>query len=414
MRRYFEAYAGLPKSIYVIFFASIINYMGNFVGPLLTMILTYEAGLDVGIVGIITAINAGAGMLGTLLGGKLIDQIGRKRVLVIFRTLAGIGFGLCAFTSSSVMMVGLLMVARFFGGFSGPVYDTMIADLTEGEQRKTSYSLNYMAINVGYAIGPLLAGFLYKHYLTWLFLGDAMTTFLSVVLVMSLVPETMPTKDIIEKSHERGDEKIEQGNLFQALLKRPMLCAFSLIVAIYFMIFNQVFFAVPIKLGELFAEDGAIIFGSLITINAVMCSVFTAFVNAATSKLKPALAMSYGGIFYAIGFGILIWADNYTMFVISTVIWTIGEILISINTSVYIADHTPISHRGRFNSVFPLIRRLGAMIGPIVGGLILKGAGQVVLWAIIGLFGIIAALCMLLLYRLEVKRTCTSEENLVQ
>jgi MFS family permease len=333
---------------------------------------------------------------------------------VIFRTLAGIGFGLCAFTSSSVMMVGLLMVARFFGGFSGPVYDTMIADLTEGEQRKTSYSLNYMAINVGYAIGPLLAGFLYKHYLTWLFLGDAMTTFLSVVLVMSLVPETMPTKDIIEKSHERGDEKIEQGNLFQALLKRPMLCAFSLIVAIYFMIFNQVFFAVPIKLGELFAEDGAIIFGSLITINAVMCSVFTAFVNAATSKLKPALAMSYGGIFYAIGFGILIWADNYTMFVISTVIWTIGEILISINTSVYIADHTPISHRGRFNSVFPLIRRLGAMIGPIVGGLILKGAGQVVLWAIIGLFGIIAALCMLLLYRLEVKRTCTSEENLVQ
>jgi MFS family permease len=388
--------------------------MGNFVGPLLTMILTYEAGLDVGIVGIITAINAGAGMLGTLLGGKLIDQIGRKRVLVIFRTLAGIGFGLCAFTSSSVMMVGLLMVARFFGGFSGPVYDTMIADLTEGEQRKTSYSLNYMAINVGYAIGPLLAGFLYKHYLTWLFLGDAMTTFLSVVLVMSLVPETMPTKDIIEKSHERGDEKIEQGNLFQALLKRPMLCAFSLIVAIYFMIFNQVFFAVPIKLGELFAEDGAIIFGSLITINAVMCSVFTAFVNAATSKLKPALAMSYGGIFYGVGFGILIWADNYTMFVISTVIWTIGEILISINTSVYIADHTPISHRGRFNSVFPLIRRLGAMIGPIVGGLILKGAGQVVLWAIIGLFGIIAALCMLLLYRLEVKRTCTSEENLVQ
>lgn len=405
MRRYFEAYAGLPKSIYVIFFASIINYMGNFVGPLLTMILTYEAGLDVGIVGIITAINAGAGMLGTLLGGKLIDQIGRKKVLVIFRTLAGIGFGLCAFTSSSVTMVGILMVARFFGGFSGPVYDTMIADLTEGEQRKTSYSLNYMAINVGYAIGPLLAGFLYKHYLTWLFLGDAMTTFLSVVLVMSLVPETMPTKDIIEKSHERGDEKIEQGNLFQALLKRPMLCAFSLIVAIYFMIFNQVFFAIPIKLGELFAENGAIIFGSLITINAVMCSVFTAFVNAATSKLKPALAMSYGGIFYGVGFGILIWADNYTMFVISTVIWTIGEILISINTSVYIADHTPISHRGRFNSVFPLIRRLGAMIGPIVGGLILKGAGQVVLWAIIGLFGFIAALCMLLLHRLEVKRT---------
>lgn len=74
---------------------------------------------------------------------------------------------------------------------------------------------------------------------------------------MSLVPETMPTKDIIEKSHERGDEKIEQGNLFQALLKRPMLCSFSLIVAIYFMIFNQVFFAIPIKLGELFAEDGA-------------------------------------------------------------------------------------------------------------------------------------------------------------
>jgi MFS family permease len=209
---YFKPYKGLPLSIYIIFFASIVNNMGNFVGPFLTMFLTYRVGISIGVVGIIVAVNAGLGLIGTMIGGKLIDSIGRKKVLVVFGVAAGIGYALCAFISNPIIITGILMVSSFVGGFSHPVYSTITTDLTQGEQRNAAFSLNYMALNIGFSVGPLLAGFLYENYLMWFFLGDAITTFISIALVFIFVPETKPTKEEMEKSKAKTFESAEDGS----------------------------------------------------------------------------------------------------------------------------------------------------------------------------------------------------------
>lgn len=207
---YFKPYKGLPLSIYIIFLASIVNNMGNFVGPFLTMFLTVRIGINIGIVGIIVAVNAGLGLIGTMIGGKLIDSIGRKKVLVVFGIASGVGYALCAFTNNPVIITGILMVSSFVGGFSHPVYGTITTDLTEGEQRTAAFSLSYMAMNIGFSVGPLLAGFLYKNYLMWFFLGDAITTFISIALVCIFVPETKPTKKEMEKSKAKTFESAEE------------------------------------------------------------------------------------------------------------------------------------------------------------------------------------------------------------
>ena len=58
-------------------------------------------------------------------------------------------------------------------------------------------------------------------------------------------------------------------------------------------------------------------------------------------------------------------AKTFMVFVISTIVWTIGEILSAINSGVYIANHTPMSHRGRFNAVIPLITGTGFALVPL-------------------------------------------------
>ena len=68
----------------------------------------------------------------------------------------------------------------------------MMADLTNTKNRKAAYSLLYLGINIGFSLGPLIAGFLYNHYLKILFLGDAATTILSLILVAVFVEETLP------------------------------------------------------------------------------------------------------------------------------------------------------------------------------------------------------------------------------
>lgn len=403
-----EPYKGLPVSIYVLFFASVVNNMGNFVMPFLTMFLTYRIGLNVGIVGTIVAVSSALGLAGTMIGGKLIDRIGRKRVLIIFRAAAALGFTACAFTKDPMVITSIIMLSNFLGGFALPVFSTMITDLTTGEQRKAAFSMEYMAINIGFSIGPLLAGFLYENYLTWLFLGDAITTFISVALVGILVPETLPDKGQLESSKVQDHEKAEEGTLLSALLKRPVLLMFSFIIVIYFVVFSQFSFGLPLQVGAVFPENGAAVFGSLMTINALICSILTVFITSASQRISAALSIAIGGLLYAIGFGMIAFIDSYIMFIVSTIVWTVGEILISTNTSVYIANHTPISHRGRFNSIFPIIRKLGFIGGPMLAGTFIRYTNVSSLWIFIGILSVIASLMM---YRLHFVDKRKLEDN---
>jgi len=401
INNYFKPYKGLPMSIYIIFFASIVNNMGNFVGPFLTMFLTYRIGISVGLVGVIVAVNAGLGLIGTMIGGKLIDSIGRKKVLVVFGVAAGMGYGLCAFINNPVIITSILMVSSFVGGFSHPVYSTITTDLTEGEQRSAAFSLNYMALNIGFSVGPLLAGFLYENYLMWFFLGDAITTFVSIALVSIFVPESKPTKEEIKKTKAKSFESAEEGSLLDALIKRPTLLIFCFIIVIYFIVFSQFTFGLSIQIGDIFKNNGSTIFGSLMTVNAVMCSVLTVFITSATKNIKASLCIAIGGLLYAVGFGMMFFINAYYMFIISTATWTVGEILVATNTSVYIANHTPITHRGRFNSVFPIIRKLGFMIGPMMAGLYVKYTNIRNLWILVAILAVIGSLMMYKLYTVD-------------
>lgn len=397
-KSYFSPYKGLPKSIYALFFASIVNNMGNFVAPFLTLFLTYKIGINVAIVGTIVAVNSILGLVGAMIGGKLIDTIGRKKILVFFRTVSAMGYIICAFVKQPVMITFLLMLSSFLGGFSQPVYSTIITDLTEGEARKAAFSLEYMAINIGFSVGPLLAGFLYKNFLIWLFLGDAITTFISVVLVLIYVPESMPTKNELEKIKSMTSEGAEEGGLLSALFKRPALLIFSFIMVIYFIIFSQFNFGLSLQVGDVFKDEGAAVFGILMTTNAVICSTLTIFITSAVKKLKPSLCITIGGLLYAVGFGMMFNIDKFYLFIISTIIWTVGEIMVSTNTNVYIASHTPATHRGRFNSVFPMIRKLGFAAGPAIAGAYIKHTGIRNLWLLIGGLSLAAALMMYILY----------------
>lgn len=402
-KRLLQPYKNLPMSVYVIFFASIINNLGNFVAPFLTMFLTYSMGMNVGLVGIIVAINSFVGLVASAHGGKLIDVMGRKKIFIIFRTTSAIAIALCAFTRDPIVLTGLLILSNFLGGYSLPVYSTIITDITEGEQRKTAFSLQYMALNIGFSVGPLLAGFLYNNYLVWLFLGDAITTFASVILVAIFIPETMPKKEEIAKLKDNKLEKAEEGTLLQALIKRPTLLLFSFIIVIYFIVFSQFNFGLSLQIGDVFGDKSATIFGSLMAVNAVMCSIIPVFLTAVTGKLKASLSIAVGGILYAVGFGMMFFINSYFLFILSTMLWTMGEILIATNTNVYIADHTPASHRGRFNSIFPIIRKLGFMIGPIIAGVYVKYTNIRNLWLFIGGISIVGAIMMYKLYLMDNK-----------
>ncbi|MBW9159160.1 MDR family MFS transporter [Clostridium tagluense] len=404
----FKTYSGLPRSIYIVFFARIINSMGSFVHPFLTLFLTKSMGLGLKTVGLFLMMSALSSIPGSLIGGKLSDHIGRKKIIIIFQGLAALCLIPCAFLGKSIIIPYLLILSSFFGGAVQPANSAMMADLTNTENRKSAYSLLYLGINIGFSLGPLIAGFLYNHYLKILFLGDAATTILSLILVAVFVEETLPAKTITEDKVSNDfyneNEKAEEGSLLSVLLKRPYLIAFATISMIYSFMYSQFGFITPMQMDKLFSAEGPKLYGSIMAINGVVVVTMTTIIAAVTKKLRPIFNIALAGLFFSIGFGMLFLAKTFTVFVISTIVWTIGEILSATNSGVYIANHTPMSHRGRFNSVIPLITGAGFAIGPFMMSLFIKNREVNSAWLLVFFFGILASTCMYLLYLNEKKK----------
>lgn len=284
-----------------------------------------------------------------------------------------------------------------------PASSAILIDLTHTEKRKAAFSLLYLGHNIGFAIGPVIAGFLFNNFIEWIFLGDALTTGISLLLVFFFVAESLPAKEEIVESlpGEDDPERAEKGSLFEALWQRPFLLAFIAVMIILTFIYSQCAFSLPLQLLEIFKDAGPGNYGLLMSANAIIVITLTTLVIHLTNRIKPALTVSLSSLLYAAGFGMIFFIRSMPLFLISTGIWTVGEILAATNSSVYIANHTPISHRGRFNAIMPIIHASGFAMSPLVIGVFIEELSLLFVWPLLFLLGIMAAAALFLLFRIE-------------
>lgn len=382
----FRQYGELPRPIHVLFFARMVNSMGAFVFPFLALYLTQKLGFSEGTAGLYLFAVAAAHVPGALIGGRLADRIGRKKIIVFGQAMAGAFLLPGAVLGASVLVPWSVCAAQFFAALAQPGNQAMATDLTNRGNRQSAFSLLYLGYNLGFAVGPLLAGFFFAK-LTWLlFLGDALTTFVSVALVALLVPETTPTaEDVSGLDEQSAMERPAEGHTVKVLLGRPVLLLFASLVAMLTFVYAQYAFALPLQLKELFSARGPVYYGSLMTVNAVVVIGVTAPIVLATRRLSPATNIAFAAGAYVIGFGMIYFLRSLPWFFVSTVVWTLGEILVSTNSNVFIANHTPSSHRGRFNALFPLMTGGGRALSPPVMGRVIQWLGLSAAWPILAL-----------------------------
>lgn len=402
LKRLFKSYSGLPRGIYVLFFVRVINSMGSFVFPLLTLFLTDKLGLSAKEAGWFVSLSALSYIPGGLLGVKLSDIIGRKKVMIIFQSLAALLFLPCAFLGKSMIIPWLLILAGVSTGAVQPANSAMVADLTNSSNRKTAFSLLYLGINIGFSIGPILAGFLYKNYFALTFIGNAVAICINIILVTIFVEETKPSTE--EQLEVAEEEKAEEGSVFSVLMKKPVVLAFALLSSVYSFAYSQGNFGTPLQFTEIFGDRAPELMGGIYFTNGIIVVTMTTLIVHLTKKNKPLFNIAVSGVFFAVGFGMNFFIKAYPLYIIATIIWTIGEILNATNSGVYIADHAPSSHRGRFNSVLNIITGGGSAIGPVIMGGYIERVGVVYVWPLVFSITMLSAMLIYILYLREEKK----------
>lgn len=394
----FSIYSGFPRTIYILFVCRLINAMGYFVFPFLTLFLTRNLSLSADKVGLYLMCVEIGRIIGALFGGRFTDIFGRKRTLISFQFAIAVFLFPCAFLGDSLIIPKLLTIAAFFNGATRPVYDAIMVDMSTPKNRKEIFSFIYLGLNLGFGIGSLIAGFLYTRYIKFLFLGNVVIILFVCLFIYINIVETLPYKVQLKNDN---DKLVQKQSLLKILLQKPIVLYFSLVSILFYLAHSQFFFSLPLQINDLFGQIGPRYFGMVMSFNCFIVVFMTMPVTLVSRQNRPILNVTFSGIFFAIGLGMLYWIYQFSWILVSTFIWTIGEILIRTNAGVYIANHSPATHRGRFNSLVTISESISRIIGPPMLGLVITNLGIRQVWVFIFFTSIIAIVLMYLIYLAE-------------
>lgn len=393
----FNIYRGLPKSIYFIFAARIVDSMGSVILPMIALILTQKIGFSNTKAGVLASIFMIAQAPFLLLGGKLADKIGCKRVIVIFNSLAACFYIPCAFMKPNIWVALLIAIAAMMFSTSSPAINTIVTEISPKSQLNPCYSILYLGYNLGMCIGPAIGGLLFNDYLQVLFAIDAVSCLVSTLLIGVFVPNSFRKNETqIDKDsdvEELANFKENVGS-YKFVFKSPLLIVFSCILLVYNFCYAQWGYMLPLHSASIFGNMGAQNYSLLVSVNAIAVIILTPLITNLTHKYNPLGIVACGGVFYLLTFIMFSFGDRLYQFIIAAVILTVGQVLININTNIFIAEQAPKNCIGRANSVLTIINGMGIALGPFIMGFVLLGLDFKAAWFVITILMFVATVVM--------------------
>ena len=395
-------FRNLPRPIWALFVVRLVISLGNFVFPFLTLILTAKLGWGADRAGLFLTLVQAAALPGVFLGGKLSDAVGRKRIILACQGAAATLFFICLAVGFAPALPFLIGGASVILSMTWPVMGALVADLAPPESRKDAYALLYWGNNIGFSLGPLAAGFLFHRAPGLMFIGNACVLSASIIIMAKFIPETGRAARASQKPQTRPGaveeapaERAFKGGLLTLLRQRPTIILFACLVAVMNFVYGQNGFTLPLFLNEALGARGSEVFGSAMTANGLTVVLCTPLLARLTGALPALCIMAAASLLYGLGFGMLALNPGFLLIMVSTVVWTWGEILSATNLNVFVASKTPSSHRGRVNSLVTVIGNLGSLSAPFISGRIVKASGAAAVWPVAGIVASVAAVLML-------------------
>ena len=380
---------------------------GSMIWPFLTIYASDKLDLPLSKVATLISINAGTGLVSSLIAGTLADRIGRKVVMNFSLTLNGIAYFLLMYAHTYAQFVGLMILV----GMSNPLYqvgaDAMLADMVPSEKRTDAYSINRIANNAAFALGPAIGGFLAVRSYDLAFYCAGLGFLSYSVLLFFLAKETLVVAPKSDASHSGRQEIL---NSYSPVVRDKSFMAFmfSLSIGLIAPTLLWVLMAIYSKTNYGIPEN---LFGWIPTTNALMCVFIQYPVTSITRRYNPLPVITVGMLIYALGTGSVALMSGFWGFWLSMVILTLGELTLVPTTSKYVADLAPADLRGRYMSVQWLGWGLARTFAPIIGGYLNDNVAPQAIWIGGLLIGLTSTLGLFFLSRSSSPQATLQADN---
>lgn len=234
-----------------------------------------------------------------ILAGTVVDRYGFRRSLTACFAVFSLGYFMIGFAGipagqavtdaigAGPYMVIALVVTALGGSLIKPSIVGTVARTTTGETKSLGYSIYYMLVNIGGAIGPFLAVPVRENAgIAYVLMMSSLTSVLMLVatLVFFREPER-PADAPPPKSMAKvlRDMLLVFGNL--------RFITFLVIFSGFWVMFWQIFYSMPFYIRDVLKFER---FEILETVDAWTIILVTVAATALAKKLKPMVAMTIG------------------------------------------------------------------------------------------------------------------------
>lgn len=407
MKRIFGMYSGLRKEVYILCFGRFVTAMGALIWPMLTLILKSKLGFDAEQVALWFLLFSILQLPFSLLGGRLTDTFNKRNLIIVFDAISVVLYLTTALMPLSPLSVVIYFAGSLFQSVEWPAYDALLAELTSDHDREKAYSLEYLANNLGIVFAPTLGGLLFNNYLWLSFLLSALAVLSSTVLIFLFIPKTVEAARITNTYEEQ-----ESGSVISVLKGRKTLLLYLLISCISAIVYAQFNYLLPIQMDEVFLTQGAMFFGMLTSINGFVVICCTPLLTQLTLKWVDLDRIRLGTLLEIIGIcSYFFYRNSLPLYILSMVVFTLGEILNTLGSSPYISKRIPATHRGRFISVSNIFTTLSSSLGSAVVGRIVVFYSFREGWIFVAAIGAVLIILLRLYRSLDAKRFCLLYEQ---
>jgi MFS family permease len=362
---------------------------GTMLYPFFALYITQKFNVGMTEVGVVLAIFAIAGMVGSMIGGALTDRFGRRRLILfglVFSAVSTLSLGM---VNKLAVLFPLAVVIGLLSDVAGPAYQAMIPDLLTEKQRAEGFGILRVVGNLAWLIGPTIGGFVAGKSFFLLFVMDAVISCIVAVLFFLLIPETKPQPHAGEpETHE--SLAVTFAGYLRVLRNLPytaFILASILMGAVYQQMYNSL--SVYLRDRHHIQPQG---YGFLLTLSAIVVILLQFPTTQIIKHRPPFRMMALGTLFYMIGFSMFGFVSTYWLFGLAIVVITLGEMIIMPTSQALAANFAPEDMRGRYMAVYGLSWAMPAMFAPLAAGLILDNLDPNLLWYIGGVLCAMAAL----------------------
>ncbi|WP_072998595.1 MFS transporter [Epilithonimonas mollis] len=368
----------------------LINRSGSMVLPFLGVYMTDHLKFSLENAGIVLSFYGIGSVIGSWLGGFLTDKFGEYYIQTWSLFLSAPIFLIIPLFPNVEMMAVLIFLQSTISDTFRPANSVAITKYARPENLTKAFSLNRMAINLGFSIGPALGGILSGISYNFLFVVNFTGAMIAGIIYVIFFRK--------RNKIFRERKKAERNQIVKIAGKSPYkdypFLLYSVLCTVFAICFFQFFNTIP-----LFYKDVAKLSQSTIGFilgysGFIIVLMEMPLVSIAERTLKISQTLFVGIILCGLAYLALVFGSSISLLVFSMTVLSVGEILALPFMSTVTAKRSEGKNKGAYMGLNGIAFSLSFIVTPYLGTYVVSHFGFDSLW--IGSFAVLALSAVLI------------------